>query len=244
MASWPVGGWRPAHFVDNCRCPCCQAIERLFLVLFYEGSSAQHIHRNVVRSAMSGDDHVGAEGEVRKDRPTMSTSSSLDTFDALERVSSELAGEIKGTVTPQVEQLRRCYMEYGLPRHPKKVAERVIRGEMQGALIDGELGFAMPKPQKLVQYCKLGLELLVRGQSTLRELQVVCGGFVYVAMFRRPLLCSLNEVFEHMKRFDNEPPVVRLPLPYQVKLEIARFILLSPLAQIDFRVLVDGETVR
>ena len=112
---------------------------------------------------------------------------------------------------------------------------------MQGALVDGDLGYAMPKPQKLVQYCRLGFELLVRGQSTLRELQVACGGFVYIAMFRRPLLGSLNSVFEHMKSFDGEAPVVRLALPYQVKIEIARFILLSPLAQIDFRIPVDGE---
>ena len=34
---------------------------------------------------------------------------------------------------------------------------------------------------------------------------------------------------------------MRLPLPKQVKVEIARFIVLSPLAQIDFRVPVDGE---
>ena len=194
-------------------------------------SVAQHVHRNVVRwSSMSGDDHVGAKGELRKDRPMSSAPNLyrvyLDNFYALERVDAALAGEIKGTITPQVEQLRRCYEEFGLPRHPKKAAERVTQGEMQGALIDGEQGYAMPKPQKLIQYCKLGFELLVRRQSTLRELQVVCGGFVYVAMFQRPL-SSLNGVFEHMKSFEGEAPVVRLPLPYQVK--------------IDFRVPVDGE---
>ena len=54
-------------------------------------------------------------------------------------------------------------------------------------------------------------------------------------MFRRALLCSLNAVFEHMKAFESEAPVVRLALPYQVKVEIARFILLSPLAQMEFR---------
>ena len=176
---------------------------------------------------------MGAEEELRKDRPMSSASNLyriyLDNFDALERVSSRLAGEIKGTVKPQVEQLRQYYEELGLPRHPKKAAQRVTLGEMQGALVDGDQGFAMPKPQKLVQYCKLGFELLVRGQSTLRELQVVCGGFVYIAMFRRPLLGSLNSVFEHMKNFDGEAPVVRLALPYQVRVEIARFILLSPL---------------
>ena len=141
----------------------------------------------------------------------------------------------------QVEQLREAYEALGLPRHPKKAVQRSSVGEMQGALLDGERGFAMAKPAKVVQYCRLGFELLQRGQSTLRELQVVCGGFVYLCMFRRALLCSLNAVFEHMRAFESEAPVVRLSLPYQVKVEIARFILLAPLAQMEFRAKVDGE---
>ena len=60
-------------------------------------------------------------------------------------------------------------------------------------------------------------------------------------MFRRQLLGSLNAVCEHMKRFEGEAPVVRLGFPYQVKVEIARFILLTPLAQMEFRSPVDGE---
>lgn len=44
-----------------------------------------------------------------------------------------------------------------------------------------------------------------------------------------------------MQAFEGEAPVVRLAIPYQVKIETARFILLSPLAQMDFRTPVDGE---
>ena len=89
-------------------------------------------------------------------------------------------------------------------------------------------------------YCKLADELLQRGQCTLRELQVVCGGFIYISMFRRALLCCLNEVFVHMQRFEGEAPVVRLGLPWEVKVELSRFIALVPLAQMDFRVPIDG----
>ena len=68
-------------------------------------------------SAMSGDLYVGGDGELRKDRPMSSASNLyriyLDNFDALERVSSRLAGEIKGTVKPQVEQLRQRYGRIG-----------------------------------------------------------------------------------------------------------------------------------
>ena len=220
----------------------CVLVARVLPMGFLHSVSiAQHVHRNVVRwAAMSGTPRIGAEGELRKDRAMTSAADMyrvyLDNFDALERVDAGLAGQIKGTVKPQVETLRDMYLKQGLPRHPKKAAERVTLGELQ-ALLDGEAGYAMPKPQKVVQYCRLGFELLVRGQSTLRELQVVCGGFVYL----RQLLGSLNAVFEHMKRFEGEAPVVRLGLPYQVKVEIARFILLTPLAQMEFRSPVDGE---
>ena len=198
--------------------PCVLVARVLPMGFLNSVSVAQHIHRNVVRwAALTGKPPVGAEGELRKDRAMSSAADLyrvyLDNFDALERVDADLAGQIKGTVKPQEETLRNMYAEHGLPRHPKKAAERVTLGELQGALLDGEARYAMPKPQKVIQYCKLGFELLARGQSTLRELQVVCGGFVYLAMFRRQLFGSLNAVFEHMKRFEGEAPVVRLGLP-------------------------------
>ena len=209
-------------------------------------SIAQHIHRNVVRlSAQRCQPSIGGEGELRKDKCLPNSDhlyrTYLDNFVCLERVHASLAETIKGTVGTQVEQLREAYEASGLPRRPKKAVQRASVGETQGALLDGERGFAMAKPAKVVQYCKLGFELLQRGTSTLRELQVVCGGFAYLCMFRRALLCSLNAVFEHMKAFEGEAPVVRLALPYQVKVEIARFILLTPLAQMEFRAKVDGE---
>lgn len=75
----------------------------------------------------------------------------LDNFDALERVQAELAESIKGTISEQVANLRNSYEQHGLPRHPKKAVERTLKGEMQGALLDGELGFVMPKPGKVEQ---------------------------------------------------------------------------------------------
>lgn len=43
-----------------------------------------------------------------------------------------------------------------------------------------------------------------------------------------------------MQRFEGEAPVVRLALPWDVKVELSRFIALVPLAQMDFQVPVDG----
>ena len=71
-------------------------------------------------------------------------------------------------------------------------------------------------------------------------MQVVCGGFVYLSTFRRPLLCGLNQVWRFMEELKAYPPVVRLPLPTKVVEELVRFLCLSPLAQISMKCPIAG----
>ena len=201
-------------------------------------SIAQHIHRNIVRwSADQMETPGGGECELRKDAGMTSSSELfrvyLDNFDQVEKLDRDTAELVKGTPSARILQLREDYQMLGLPRHPKKAVERRYRAEVQGAVVDGLQGFAMPKPAKVWQYALLGAELVGQGTASLKELQVVCGGYVYMAMFRRPLLCSLNEVWAFMQRFKGRQG--RLNLPDQVKAELARFILLMPLAQMEFR---------
>ena len=54
-------------------------------------------------------------------------------------------------------------------------------------------------------------------------------------MFRRPLLSSLNAVWSQIELLSKEPPVVYRDLPREVSRELARFLSLIPLAQMDFR---------
>ena len=79
-----------------------------------------------------------------------------------------------------------------------------------------------------------------KGECKLRELQVVCGGFVYFSGFRRPLLCGLNAVWRFMEELKSMPPVVRLPLPNAVVMELVRFMCLVPLAQLSFTSSIEG----
>ena len=202
-------------------------------------SIAQHIHRNIVKwSSTRVVPKISGEAEMRKDKPSSSAGSLfriyLDNFDQLERVDKRLAENIQGTVSAQVLQLRHDYQELGLPRHPKKAVQRAYVAEIQGALFDGYAGFAMPKPQKIWQYALLGWELVQRKRASLKELQVVCGGFVYIAMFRRPLLGALNEVWRLMETLKKKPGQ-RMDLTPPVLCELCRFILLLPLAQMEFR---------
>lgn len=201
-------------------------------------SIAQHIHRNIVRWSAEGlVPPVGGEGELRKDKGMSSAASLyrvyLDNFDQVEKWDKQTADLIQGTPSAQVLKLRQDYVSMGLPRHPKKSVEREYKAEVQGALFDGLQGFAMPKVAKVWQYAFLAAELLSRGRASLKELQVVCGGFVYMAMFRRPLLCSLNEVWVFMQHYGKGDGFKSLPP--KVQAELARFILLLPLAQMEFR---------
>ena len=202
-------------------------------------SIAQHVHRNIVTWSQQTPGGLGGECEMRKDRVSSRSKAQfrvyLDNFDLVERLDPPTAQALCGQVADVVQRLRDQYASQGIPRHPKKAVERAGVAEIQGAIVDGLEGFAQPKPGKVVLYCQLALMLVTRASCTLKELQVVCGGFVYFALFRRPLLAALNEVWRFMERLKRLPPVVRLPVPTEVQRELLMFILLTPLAQIDFR---------
>eukprot|EP00435_Cladocopium_sp_Y103_P007936 s2109_g2.t1 len=207
---------------------------------------AQHVHRNVIRDALGRSGlPVGAEQEMRKDRPATSSKEAyrvyLDNFDIIQKVDPETADQVEGQPSMLALLARQAYADAGLPRHPKKSTCQSKLAEVQGAILDGSLGVAYPKPAKVGVYVSLALELLRRGAATQRELQVVCGGFVYFSLFRRPLLSALNAVWKLIEELKGEPPVVRVTLPVAVSLELARFCALIPLARLDFRLTCMGQ---
>ena len=146
-----------------------------------------------------------------------------------------MADAIEGKVSPLVAGLREEYLDLGVPRHPKKGVASQRRAEVQGAVIDGVAGLAFPKPEKILKYAQLGLLLLDARQCTQKQVQVVGGGFVYFCMFRRPLLGCLNALWKFITSFEGYPPFIKQVIPHEVKLEIARFVGLLPLAYMDFR---------
>ena len=206
-------------------------------------SIAQHIHRVVVRLAGARCPSLSlAASEVRKDRPFSSTNPLiriyLDNFDQLERVNKKVSCMISGTPSAETLALRAEYERWGIPNHPKKSVMQQSKAEVQGAIIDGTLGIAYPRPEKLLKYVQL--LLLKKGSATLKQVQVVGGGLVYLAMFRRPLLGGLNAIWQFVLELDRFPPVTHLPLPFEVKLELMRFVGLAPLAVMDFRLSLDS----
>ena len=201
---------------------------------------AQHVHRRVIQQALGGERKLaGKQQEIRRDRHQSSAAHQyrvyLDNYDELNKVDKQLAKTLNGTPSAWTLAVRETYQQLGLPRHPKKAVTQEVRAEVQGAWVDGELGRATPKLEKVGRYVQLALELCVAGRASQREFQVVGGGFVYIAMFRRPLLSGLNAVWKQVTDLGKYGPVVRKALPQEVMLELLRFVVLCPLAYMDFR---------
>ena len=200
---------------------------------------AQHVHRRVIGLALRGERALASgHQELRRDRGSSSADHLyrvyLDNYDELRKVDRKLAETLAGTPSAWTLAVRQTYEDLGLPRHPKKAVTQEVKAEVQGAWLDGEAGTAAPKSSKVVKYVRLACELLIRGRATQKELQIVGGGFVYIAMFRRPLLAGLNALWRRIIEL-GDAPRKRAALGESVELELIRFIALTPLAYMDFR---------
>ena len=204
-------------------------------------SLAQHVHRNL--ALWSGRTHEDdaevnlPQSEIRKDRPATVSNPAwriyLDNYDLLERVEAIQSPSLVGSLSPGVLALRQEYEHWEVPRNLKKSVSRSHLAEVQGAQVDGIKGITYPRESKLLKYLAATICLVEAGQTTLRQLQVVCGGLVYVSMFRRPLLGTLNGVWKLMQSFNGGLHV--LPLPASCKHELLRFLGMVPLARLNFR---------
>ena len=201
-------------------------------------SLAQHVHRNLVLWSGSNSGVNAPEQELRKDKQfpngELLWRVYLDNYDLLEKVEATKMVEIEGTLAAPVLALREQYEVWGVPRNVKKAAERKVLAEVQGAMVDGERGIAFPRESKLLKYVGAALRLCSQRYVSQRQMQVVCGGLVYMAMFRRPLLGGLNAVWRQIEDF-NSSKVFHSSLWSEARFEILRFICLMPLARLDFR---------
>lgn len=208
-------------------------------------SLAQHVHRHLVLRSKGGSDKVTcvnpAESELRKDRHFPDGKEIwrvyLDNYDLLEKVEATTMVQLEGSTSASVLALREQYEVWDVPRNLKKAVERKPLAEVQGAMVDGVRGLAYPREVKLLKYVSAALKLCNQPQVSQRQMQVVCGGLVYISMFRRPLLGLLNAVWKQIEDFNHRKGLAG-PLWAECKFEILRFLSLLPLARMDFRVQV------
>ena len=207
-------------------------------------SLAQHVHRNVAqfsaqRLSSEHADQGRSELELRKDKPFPVGNPLwriyLDNYDLLEKVKATEMCDMEGTAAPGALALRQEYEHWEVPRNVKKSVERSSKCEVQGATVDGVAGVAYPRETKLVKYFSLAFALMQQSHASQKQWQVVCGGLVYFSMFRRPLLGSLNSVWQHIESFNRPQCQHKHLVPPDCRLEVLRFLGVLPLASLDFR---------
>ena len=200
---------------------------------------AQHLHRNFLKRVQGPVQQLGAFNEVRKDRAWPLSNPVwrvyLDNLDVLEKVDANMIKVLEGKVSPDVAPLIAAYERAGIPLNAKKSCRQKIQAEVQGADIDGDQGWCRPKSEKLSKYVSAVVSLLRRSRCSQKEIQVVRGGLVYFAVFRRPLMSCLNFIWEFIQSFEKPGPRIR-DIPHAVMSELLMFVFLLPLAHIDLRV--------
>ena len=200
---------------------------------------AQHIHREIVKRALSKVG-PGAECEFRRDstfpQSEVGYQVYLDNFDLLEKTNSSAAEVLKGSRAPSSDALRREYEKLKVPANQKKSVSRASTAEVQGALVDGVRNIAYPKPEKFVRYLRASFFLLCQTVASLKQLQIALGGLVYLFQFRRPLMANLDECWSCLVELGRQDPsgTAMFPIPTEVKKELWLSLSLAPLAYICF----------
>ena len=200
---------------------------------------AQHIHREIVKRALSKVG-PGAECEFRRDSTFPQSEVGyrvyLDNFDLLEKTNSSAAEVLKGSRAPSSDAFRREYEKLKVPANQKKSVSRASTAEVQGALVDGVRNIAYPKPEKFVRYLRASFFLLCQTVASLKQLQIALGGLVYLFQFRRPLMANLNECWSFLVELGRQDPsgTAMFPIPTEVKKELWLSLSLAPLAYICF----------
>ena len=199
---------------------------------------AQHLHRNFMKKVQGEPGRLGPFSEVRKDRSWPLSNPCwriyLDNLDVLEKTNPALCRVLEGETSPDLAHIIQAYETAGIPLHAKKSVQQATTAEMQGAEIDGVQGLGQPRKEKLGKSVSAVLSLIRRARCSQKEIQVVGGGLVYFAMFRRPLMSCLNFIWGFMQSFEDGGPRVRA-IPGAVLSELLMFISLLPLAHMDFR---------
>ena len=171
--------------------PCVLTSRVLPMGFINSVSVAQAFHRNIVNQAVD-DLGISREAEVRRDQALPHSATLyrvyLDNFDPLERSNREAASLLSGRLSAPASRLRCQYQSLNIPVNEKKSVKSSLVAEMQGGLVDGHTGTISPKHDKVARYLRGAWFLLQSNQTTLKRIQMVAGGLVYLFSYRRCLM--------------------------------------------------------
>ena len=131
------------------------------------------------------------------------------------------------------EKAAQAYRQVGLVQHEKKRKRQLSCGTSLGADVDGLAGVVSAPRHRVGVLCTLTTEIVRRGTCAPKILASLLGLWVHVLMFRRPVLCILNEAFKDAQA---SPAHVIRQLQRATLNELLSLTDLAPALQADLRV--------
>ena len=194
---------------DECVGACFLCAKVLPMGFLNSVGTAQHLHQNFLRKVQGDLRRTLSFSEIRRDGSWILSNPKrrvyLDNLDLLFSAEPSQVELLEGKFSEDMRPLVEAYHAAGIPLNEKKSVKQESFAEIQGGAIDGKLGTARPKAEKLGKYASATASLLRRRRCTQKELQVVSGGLVCFAMFRRPLMSCLTmcgDSFNHLTILD------------------------------------------
>ena len=175
----------------------------------YAVELAQHSHTNLLQRA----------GVLREDmqvcyrkplpRSPVLVMLCIDDLAVLQKVPRGLCGNSEAVQREDRRLLSlagQAYRDAGLRVSEKKSIRDSFQTTILGAEIDGRRGLVSAPRLRILMLAKLTLQLVQLGWTSKHLLETIIGCWIFVLMFRRPLLSLLNDVFHEgahcYNRFD------------------------------------------
>ena len=159
---------------------------------------AQHTHSNLLQRAgcLNSDEWV----QYRKEFPAGDTYQLLciDDYAVLHKVPRGTSPNNRSDCRKDrklLDQANAAYAKADLRSSAKKAVRDSFNTVVLGGQIDGRRGLVCAPRLRILVLCNLSLKLVQIGYSTKQLLETIVGSWIFVLMFRRPLLSLLSDVF-------------------------------------------------
>ena len=159
---------------------------------------AQHTHSVLLQRAgcLSNDQWI----QYRKELPRGDTFQLLciDDYGVLQKVPRGMPAashQAKREDHRLLNLANNAYNSVGLRSSSKKAVRDSYKCTLLGGEVDGRLGLVNAPRLRILMLCRLTLQLVSIGYATKQLLETIIGSWIFVLMFRRPLLSLLSDVF-------------------------------------------------
>eukprot|EP00435_Cladocopium_sp_Y103_P064493 s910_g26.t1 len=199
---------------------------------------AQHTHSNLLRRCGSLKEEQWVQ--YRKPLPPGDILQLLciDDYAVLSKVPKGMPAtslDVHRTDHELLGKANEAYERVGLRSSKKKTVRDSFHSVILGAEIDGRRGLIMAPRLRILALCRLTLRLARLRFATKHLLETIVGSWVFILLFRRPLLCILNDLFHEGEKVKNRHEIFPLSLSTGAIHELLLLCIWAPFAYTNMR---------